>query len=644
MRILRGKSNYEVSSQGFALFVVGLVLATFLGGAIRTILSSDQVHSRIVTELKGRFPRNEFQIGRTEVLLSHGFWPGFGLKVNDLVFKQDLCGKLSFVLHVPTATIPMDLLSLLSGRVRAGRIEIQEGEMALNYHDCPTSQPGVSQKSSTQGIRSIVTERGIQPMQLDWKTLANSVEGFSLRDFSVTYERNLTWKMVLKAAEVKLSDDLEFFAKMEAQKSLPFGTLAHSVEMSGHGHDRILQWFLHSDFKEGHIEWRGSWDLAQNSAATHFRLIQIPLKELSHELYQMGFTPSELKLKTAWVTCAASWSGVLNQVASVPVNLQACKLEGSYGRVDLDQADFFVTEPTPFKTPAVLRIQKLQIQPLIESLGRQVLPAVIARLGFWSGNLNYRGKTNWELDGFLENLEVIFSNQSLHGKQVVQRMHTDVSRTENGVSGKVDEVALQDGEFDGTVDFQLSDDWRNGNFSVSVGRFSLSPSIQNLLVGGAISPAKIKGQGSLQDGDLSHWSGTFNIQNIQGEGWRGQNLELKTHFIPDGVFRIEASGGAFVAAPNWRYFPEAETVMGKKMEADLSWRALRARLEVQKSGGLISDFSAVETGSNATWHVKGSWVRDGELYGSIKLNNHARFAFHGEKGNLTVSGASELTQ
>src|ERR1700677_622547 len=101
MRILRGQSNLEVSSKGFALFVVGLVLATFIGGAIKTVLSSDQVHNRIVTELRTRFPKQEFQLGQTEVLLSRGFWPALGLRVHNLSFKQDVCGKLSFVLNIP---------------------------------------------------------------------------------------------------------------------------------------------------------------------------------------------------------------------------------------------------------------------------------------------------------------------------------------------------------------------------------------------------------------------------------------------------------------------------------------------------------------------------------------------------------------
>src|SRR6185312_7339483 len=138
MRIFRGQSNLEVSSKGFAWFVVGLVLATFVGGAARTVLNSTQVHERIVTELKNRFPRHEFQVGQTEILLSRGIWPGLALRVHDVTFKQEVCGKLSFLLTMPQTTLPLDLLSLIRGNIRLNDVEVEGGNIHLDYHDCPS--------------------------------------------------------------------------------------------------------------------------------------------------------------------------------------------------------------------------------------------------------------------------------------------------------------------------------------------------------------------------------------------------------------------------------------------------------------------------------------------------------------------------
>src|SRR6185312_9227354 len=129
MRILRGRSNLEVSSTGFAWFVVGLVLATFLGGALRVALQSDRVHQRIVSELRERFPKQDIQIGATEVLLSRGVWPALGLRVHDLIVKQDVCGKLSFLLTLPDAVLPLDLLSLRNGTIRLNDVELNGGEL-----------------------------------------------------------------------------------------------------------------------------------------------------------------------------------------------------------------------------------------------------------------------------------------------------------------------------------------------------------------------------------------------------------------------------------------------------------------------------------------------------------------------------------
>lgn len=635
MRILRGKSNLEVSSQGFALFVVGLVLATFLGGAVRTILSSERVHSRIVSELKSRFPRNEFQIGRTEVLLSRGLWPGLGLRLRDVSFRQDVCGKLSFTLDIPQAVLPVDLLSLRHGRVRLGHMSMQDARMHLDYRECP---PKVDEpvKPVGQGIRSAVAERGIKPPHLDWKELSRALSGLELSNFQITYERNLTWKLILQSAEVYLGDDMQFQAKMDVQKTLSSGSLNHAVEVEAHGEDQKLEFELKSEFKEGTFKWEGEWDLGRNAAEAEISMVQIPLKDLSSELFQMGFTSQEVKLKTAWLTCKSEWSGDVERFASSPLKVRNCKLEGAYGRVDLEQADVFVRDEVPLKEPARFQVQKLQLQPLIESLGLQVLPAVLARLGVWSGVVHFTHAAGWTLDGLLENAEIVFSNQSVRGKQLVRSIHTQASRQGPVIQGKIDTVHLQDGEFSGVVGFTLSDGGRSGAFDVAIEKLSFSPAIQNILIGGVMAPMKLAGKGGLQGGELSHWNGTFAASDLRGAGWRGEGLEVKSRYIP-GSFQVEARAARMTADSAWRFYPQLRVIRPALSEA-ISWKDLSARMEILRNGGTLNTFAAHEAGVGTPWRARGNWVRDGVFSGTllVGVTDQQIFALRGEKGGLNV--------
>src|SRR6185437_16637617 len=102
---------------------------------------------------------------------------------------------------------------------------------------------------------------------------------------------------------------------------------------------------------------------------------------------------------------------------------------------------------------------------------------------------------NWKIDGLLSGPEIVFSSQSVHGKQAIDHVHTELEKTSGKIHGQIDNVIVHDGLFDGVLSFELSDDWRTGVFQTQIDRFSLSPVIQKLLVGGTIGPNSGQGRG-----------------------------------------------------------------------------------------------------------------------------------------------------
>src|SRR5690606_13507257 len=140
-----------------------------------------------------------------------------------------------------------------------------------------------------------------------------------------------------------------------------------------------------------------------------------------------------------------------------------CKIEGAYGGIPLEEAVFYPFEQSPSKVPAEFRIKGLKPQPLVEALNRKVLPTVIAKLGSWSGHVRCMNKNVWSVDGLLESMEVVFSNQSVRGKQLIRKIRTKVEKVEGLIAARLDQVQIVNGEFDGALEFQLADDWRSGS-------------------------------------------------------------------------------------------------------------------------------------------------------------------------------------
>lgn len=618
--------------RGFPWFVVGLVIATFIGGAVRTVLTSDRVHKRIVAELRGRFPQQEFQIGQTEVLLSRGLWPSLGLRVKNLSFRQDVCGKLSFVIDVPEAVLPVDLFALVRGTMRLGHVELAGGRIHLNYVACAKETVAAPANDLSKPKKPI-----IRAPSLDWNKVSAHLNAIELENFTLTYERNVTWKVLVPSMRFDFAGDLSAHGQLEIQKSLPFGALSHTVELEAQGDDRVMNWRVQSEFKEGRVQLKGSLDLNTQGAELTAFAHQLPMKDVVAELFQMGFLKRDPRLKASWLSCGLKWEGAIEKPEITPVLAQDCKLEGGYGRVDIEGAELWLNHPTDLKKPALVKVSKLQMQPLLEALGREVLPKVLARPGVWSGELIYLNPGSWSLDGSLESVEVVFSNRSVRGKQGLEKLRTKVEHSNSKIKATIEGLEIRGGEFAGHLKFDLAEDWRNGEFSADIQRLRFSSSIQNLLVGGVLGNLRFIGQGRLVDGELGHWYGDFELENVAGAGWTVDGIQVKSRYSP-GVFHLSGQAQSGSLRPEWGAYPQLRLVRPEVSDNPVTWRELQAKVDIQANGGQIEQVLGTEVESKQAWRLKGSWVRDGEFNAVLFLGKGKvkSFALSGEKGVLSV--------
>jgi len=388
--------------------------------------------------------------------------------------------------------------------------------------------------------------------------------------------------------------------------------------------------------KEGSVKISGQIDAETQGARATVELRQLPIKDFMSEAYQMGFVDYDLKLKSTWLSCRLNWEGVLQNYAAAPVQLRDCRTEGGYGRVEVSQAEFWLNTPEFFRAPVRLKVMQLQMQKVLEGFNRQVLPAVISQLGVWSGQIDFKSRSSWQLDGELEGAEIVFATQSLHGKQVIERMHTRAGQKNSAVSARIDEIKPREGEFIGDLSGEFSGDGRNGSLSVRVQKLVLAPSIQRLLVGGTIGPIFAEGAGTLTEGELSQWHGVFSLPTVQGEGWSAMGLQLRSTFR-SGSFAFDGSVKNANVNGSWAFFPQLRTVMSE-LPVSVNWRDLETRVEIQKTGGTIHSISAIQEGG-AVWRVKGSWVRDRDFTGALSVLSGKRqqnFSLRGERGRLQI--------
>lgn len=637
MRILRRRSNLEVSAKGFALFVAGLVVSTFVGGALRTALNSERVHQRIVHELKGRFPKNEIDVARIEVLLSRGVWPALGLRVHDLVVKQEVCGKLSFDLRVPETVMPVSFWSLRKGEVRLGRIEIPGGRLDLDYHGCPKAGADGVTSTTVSSLRETVRERGIRPPRLEWETIARALDGVDLARVEVAFKRAPQWKLRIEKARARFGKKLDVTAALDLQRSLPFGTLSHLVGVTAASDGGDIDWTLTSELKEGRLRFTGRWTLEENKAEARAVVTQIPLKELATELHQTGLVAREYKFKSAWLTCSADWAGRLIEPFASPVTLSGCHLEGGYGNASLERAEIFADRAPPLAHPAKIEFQHANVAALAEAFGTRVLPAVLARAGTITGSANVSGAREWNAGGKLAGVEIFFSNQSVRGKQVIESVDVDVRRRDDAITGSLDNFELREGRAEGRVSGGYDLAASAGRFAVAFSELAFAPAVQAVMLGGQAAPFEVSGNGQLAESRLVSWAGRLTSTSLAGEGWRAERLEATTSLTPPKPFELHAHVDSVTVDTQWRHFAALLAAIPPAAEA-YSWRDVGARLFVRGDGGSISNLRATGL-AGSTWSLDGSWLRDGDANAHLKVGVGPRargFRVHGDRGGLTL--------
>lgn len=624
MRILRGQSNLEVSSKGFAIFAIGLILATFCGGAIRTMLRLDRVQEFIVGSVQKQFPSAKVEIQKTKVLLSRSGFPAIAVQLEDVDWRITDCRQAPIVFSAKEIVLPVDLWASLGWQLKLSTVEIRSGHLTLGIRDeskCETvAKTAETTNSNTKPDvnlnPSVVTSHRL-PKRPDWSSVAQHVDGLEIQSLVITHEGRGAYKGLVRSLRLDLRSGMKLSGDFEFEHVGGTG-FQHRLSLSADStEDDIerLNWRIQSAFKEGSIELNGEyrWDSGEAQVNSSFR--QIPMRELSVELQDAGLIKQQIDLKSTWLSCSWGWNLNAAQPVLTPIHIHSCQLEGAYGEANWQDVQFLPGLPLVPIAPFEISIRRAQIHALLEALNVKVLPVVVAKWGEWNGTVKVTSDSIWVLDGQLDNLEVNFSSQSVRGKQLIRGLQHHVERDSKGLAASISAMEIVGGEFDGDVAVQLNLENR-GPLRLDIRKLKLSPEIESLLIGGVLEGFAIKGQGIFHKG-IETWDGESVARRLVGKGWELEGIRLR-HFFQNEHLNTDVKISALSIDDKWPFIGP----LVKSNINDRKWRDFTAHLEVSNRGGTISKGRAVAQPNGIQWRTEGGWLRDGDF--SAQLTRKAK--------------------
>jgi hypothetical protein len=614
----------QVNSNGFALFVVGLTFAGFLGGAMRLFLNSERAQQKILTEVRKKFPEWNVKADKVELRLASGIWPGVTVELPQThLFKEGNCSRPAFNVDMKDLKIPVGIWSLLRGTSRLGRISIAAIHVELAEGACERSaspqEPSTS--SPSEGAEQALRLNHLNLRKV-YEELSERASGLTVGELVVESAHSPDWSFRAQPLELDAGAQVRMAGRFSLWKEFSKGEVRQDFQLKAALQGPLLEWKLSSTMKEGQLEWSGQLDDEGHTFLQKFRVSQGPLGDVLSLLHRAGVLEKLPETKRVWLNCALSQSGTFENLRSLwrmPVNLSSCGVDGELGRLVIQPQLFYLKEPYFRAGPLVVNVSKLSLDQLTDIISLPKMSVIFSHLGNWSGSLKLRALKDLELSGVLEDLRVKVSNKSLRGIEVLSKIQTEGHVTDEKMDVRLSDFQILGGSRGGDAHFVYDMEHRRGTFDVIFKGLKPSESIQSLLFEGRMEPLRLNVAGSLEQEKVTDLRADFSATETWGKGWHLTGIKGALNQLAAERFSLQWSARQFTWDGSFRYDGFASEVAGafqhpltKKELKDISVRA-----EIDAQGGLVKKASAQFL--NRLVEFEGGWQRGEHLTGKARL-------------------------
>lgn len=619
-------SDLKVNSNGFALFVIGLTLAGFLGGALRLFLNSERAQQRILSEVQRKFPEWNVEAESVELHLASGVWPGVTINLPRAhVHRNGQCGKPSFSVDVQSLRIPVSLWSILTSQDRLGTVAIEQVDIELQESPCPGEarkappQTTTSSTVSALGSRIDIKNLGLRSA---YEEIKDRVDGLTLGQVLVRNPTAPDWSFRARDLHLDAGSTVEVNGTFSVWRQFKNGELRQEFRLRSTLQGPLLHWELRTSIKEGEFRWSGQLDEEGRTFLQRVQLRQGPLSDLLDMLYKAGVPVSSSGIKRVWLNCEVVQGGsfqAFSSVREIPLRVGVCGLDGELGRINIEPQVFYLNEPHLRNGSLALRVSKLSVDSLMGILGQSKVPVTFSTLGLWTGKIEAESLSQMNWEGELEGVKLNVSNKSLRGVETLTSLHTEGRLSDSRLELGLSEFQILGGSRGGQVDIGYDLKAEQGEFNVQFDQLTPSASIQNLLVQGTMEPLRLQAKGEIIGGRLMDLSGQFSTSRVGGVGWSLYPVHGRISQVRPEQFHLEVLAENFEWNENFRYSAFASSVLNTfdMKVTDNALKDIEVNLDIQAQVGRVT--SATAKLKEQVIEFQGEWQRGRALVGQVRI-------------------------
>lgn len=593
------------SGRGWIYFIVGCLVALFIGGAVRVALSPKRIQNEIAARLERA--KVNVAIDGLQVSLNDGIWPRFGFVAGRIAITPKTHCESWSEITVENLYLP---LSWNENKLAFRTLEADEVQIRMRAEPCRL------EANVAPAVRGTAESSELTTLADRWR---NEVTNFK------------KYLSQVKIHKVKLisADEKEFAFQNVDLNAVEWPVKLHMdwmlsgvgwIQILLRGHEKLMEMQFNSAVKEGQAKGFARMDLEQGNLTSDLDIQHWPLQHLVDQARMWGavvdFAP-----KSTWLSCHIGTQTTWTSLNQATLNFDQCAVSGSLGTIQVEDLKMRVGEiarTSPFR----LIVEKLDVRHLLQSIGREGLSGVSTEFGWLTGAIDVNSWSDFSWKGKLNDAVLHFSNGGQRAYQKISSVALNLQLRDEKLNGLLYNFVLDQGEIQGQVRIDLSKDARNGVLRVQLPSIDFNKDVQKIMIDGQFKHLSIEGQMHVENGAVKNWAGDIHADRIDSSFLTAQGIRMKSDFV-DQKLSARASVNQVTARSSHRLYERfKQTFMSSGAEGDINFKSLSAKLVVDRNGLQWSQLFAL----NVSHTVKGYgfWQFAGPVSGEIKLDADAK--------------------
>ena len=645
---------------GWSLFLATAVISALIGVSIRLYFSPERLRfwiERAIASATVGDANFAVDFQQAQLKLANGSLPQIAVEVSHVrVTRNANCAPIGEAaplipaLQMAKLTVPLRFTSLFTGRVAIGTLNAEDlvfdlealkGECGGKDKLAPATKTENSAREKTS-----IPVAGNSPARPWWTSeqataIRKVIEGVEFNRVTVRFEDG-SKHVDLEDFEAQIAGDrLRVQSTVRVPKELTQGEPLPDFEFAADVEPSLANVNLDARLSEGRLHATAILKPAAGSQITieaKLGLKNLPLSTLVPVLTRVAVIKREMRPKFLWLNCEASIAGQFQGLLQTsPLELSRCEVQGNGTQIHLVNA---VRLPDGHWKPFRVAIESADVRQLLDMFMISGLDGIAGDLGKVHGEVavgtertpaeedlseKTDDRNSADVHAFFSGAQLKFSNRSVRAFQTIANLESRFKVFSDGrVVGEIPKIELEDGKFDGNIQFDIAKHAARGSVQVTMKQLEVSQKVQAVMLDGNLRMLSGDLRGELRDGRLEDLRGALKAESLETSDWKLETLMVQPSLARDRTVHLQMRTPEVLMKPNTPLAAATQSLSFSQLETQKGERLQDVVLKVAipPSGGGLAWMQASAQAEKGRVKVssEGAATRDRQLSGWVRVD------------------------